>query len=43
LGETTRASLDYSLAERVDRTFPDVWALANVAPEVLRRPTACTI
>ena len=38
MGETTRASLDYSLAEAEwTGRSRDVWALANLAPQVLRR------
>jgi len=38
MGATTRASLDYSLAEAEwTGRSRDVWALANVAPQVLRR------
>src|SRR4029079_9612562 len=38
MGETTRASVDYSLAEAEwTGGSTDVWALARVAPQVLRR------
>ena len=44
-GETTRASLDYSLAEAEwTGRSRDVWALASVAPvRSFAAPTACTI